>query len=271
MSFESRETSIAAGKPIRLYLFERGLLKWRVCNANRPVTYDGQEWLNRVIEDDGIRQTGEVSADVTKITAQGDLEAAAQFRPIAPNSEVAITIIDLHAGEILGRVRFVGSVTDVTWPKRDRCEISILSINDSLEQTGLRLCWRRNCPHSVYDHNCKVDQNAYRVGGVITAVGGITLQSNALSGYPDEYFAGGFLEWNIADGEMDRRGITHHTGNEITLLGPTTGLRPGLSVAFFPGCAGTIAICDAKFNNKDNYGGFPQLAGKSPFNGDPIF
>ena len=83
MSFESLETSIADGKPVRLYLFERGLLKWAYNSSNRDISYEGVLYAGVAISDDGIRQRGVVTADVLKITAQHDLPVAQQFKVVA--------------------------------------------------------------------------------------------------------------------------------------------------------------------------------------------
>jgi len=42
-------------------------------------------------------------------------------------------------------------------------------------------------------------------------------------------------------------------------------------VSAFPGCDKSIGICQAKFNNHQNYGGFPHTPTKNPFDGTPIY
>lgn len=269
MSFDANETGIATGKPIRLYLFERGVMKWRYCSADRDIEYAGAIWAHVSISDDGIRQTGEASADAIKVTAPANLDVAAQYKIVAPSADIMATIFDLHYGDILGRVRFMGQITDVNWPEQDRCEIGLSP--EATDENGLRFVYQRNCPHSVYDRSCRVDRDLYRVSDVLTAVSAVSITANALSSKPDGYFSGGFIEWNIGGGELDRRGLDKHVGATVTLIGLAAGLNVGMTVAFFPGCAGTIAVCAEKFSNKENNGGIPHLPGKSPFDGDPIY
>lgn len=271
MSFDVNETGIATGKPVRLYLFERGVMRWRYCTADRDVQFGGQTWRAAAISDDGIRQTGESSADSIKITGPADLEVADQYRITPPSAEVTFTILDYHWGDTLGRVRFVGSVSDVNWPSLDRCELTVNAMSKSMEMTGLRLVWQRNCPYTVGDRNCLVNLELFRVNGNLSAVTATTVSASVLSGYGDGHFSGGFVEWAIPGGELERRGIDVHTGGTATLIGLASGLSVGMPVSFFPGCTGTIAVCDTKFSNKEKYGGVPHLAGKSPFDGAPIF
>jgi hypothetical protein len=55
------------------------------------------------------------------------------------------------------------------------------------------------------------------------------------------------------------------------MFGLADGLYYGLAVNAYPGCNRTTTECVDKFDNLDNYGGVPDLPGKSPFDGDPVF
>lgn len=81
--------------------------------------------------------------------------------------------------------------------------------------------------------------------------------------------AGGFVLWYV-DGEPERRGIKSSGENVLGLLAGTAGLSAGETVWVYPGCPGTISVCQ-QFENTDNYGGILHLPGKSPFDGNPIF
>ena len=59
MSFAEFETSLQNGRPVRLYQFQRGPLKWGYTNADRNINHQGITFRSPVggISDDGIRQT----------------------------------------------------------------------------------------------------------------------------------------------------------------------------------------------------------------------
>lgn len=271
MSFEANEIGIATGKPIRLYLFERGQLKWRYCDADRDIEYDGATWLNQPISADGFRQSGEPSADAVKIRAPADLAVAAQYRIVAPSAEIALTVIDLHYGDILGRVRWVGSMSDVSWLGQHVCEITCQSLSASMERTGLRLSYCVLCPHTLYDRNCGVGMNAFKLDVTVQSLETETVTATGLASYANDYFSGGFIEWNIGSGELERRGINTHTGSTLLLLGLSVGITAGMVISVFPGCRFTPADCNDKFSNIENYGGIIHLPGVSPFDGNPIY
>lgn len=271
MSFDSLETSIADGKPVRLYLFERGLLKWAYNSSNRDITYEGVLYAGVAISDDGIRQRGVVSADVLKITAQHDLPVAQQFKVVAPSAEIALTIFDLHYSDLLARVRWSGSIAGVNWPSPESCEIRCESLSASMEKTGLRMTYGRPCPYTLYDHRCKASKEARRVTALVSGLTGISISSGIFGAVPAGYFSGGFVEWEIGQGELERRGIERHEGTTLTMLELTHGLSLGMEVHAYPGCDRLIATCDARFNNRLNYGGVPGMPGKSPFSNEPLF
>lgn len=271
MTFESRETSLAGGQPVRLYEFQRGLYRWRYTNADREITRQLQTYAPTAISDDGIRQSGDAEADTLRITVPGDLAIARLFRGAPPADEVSVIVRDTHFGETEAVIRYIGVVQLVRWPAPQSALILCATEAATFNRPGLRLGWERGCPHSLYDRNCRVNRDDFQVPGTLSAMTGATVTSSAFDALADGYFAGGYLEWEIGLSETDRRGIESHVGAVLTLLGGTDGLEVGMDVIAYPGCPRTIAICTSRFNNAVNYGGIPHLPGKSPFDGTPVF
>lgn len=272
MTFTSRETSLHDGQPVRLYLFELGgNQRWAYCSADRAVTLQGFTYQALAIQDDGIRMTGQASADTLRITAPRDLAPAQLFLGAPPSDEVFVTIRDYHWGEpdaeASAVVVWIGSITGVRWPQGDRSEVICDSLSSSMRRPGLRLTYQRNCPHSVYDAECGANRELHKVAATITAMDGAGITHNAAGAGA---FSAGFVEWQ-ANGRTERRGVDREAGQVLQLLGGTSGLAVGMSVSLFEGCDQTSQTCQSRFNNADNYGGFRHMPGKSPFDGDPAF
>lgn len=271
MNFDEHEISIADGKPARLYLFERGTIKWAYTSADRSIVYEGVTYRPTAISDDGIRQSGETSADAFTVKGPTSMEVAQLYRTLPPSSEIFLTVFDLHHPELLARMRWTGSIQAVGWPEPDRCEIVCQSWLAALEETGLRQTYARGCPHSLYDHRCGVNKAAFKVTAVLSSVTAVTVSAAVFDSYADGYFTGGFLEFELGGGVVERRGIESHAGAVLGLLDLAFELSAGMTVSVYPGCNRTIAVCNSKFGNKNNYGGQPHMPGKSPFSGDPVF
>ncbi len=271
MTFDAQETSLAAGRPVRLYEFHRGLTSWRFAAADRDVMVGMHEYLGTAIMDDGLRQTGESSAEELVITAPHDLPVARLYRGVVPSDEIGVTLRDWHFGDDEAVVAWTGHIIGVRWPSEERAQIRCESLTASIGRAGIRLTWERGCPHALYDDGCGVERELFRVPATLDTVAGGAVESSTFLGFADGWFAGGYLEWSIGDSLFERRTIGEHTGAALSIVGGTHGLVAGMSVSAFPGCARIIEVCEDKFDNRENYGGIPHLPGKSPFDGDPVF
>jgi hypothetical protein len=65
--------------------------------------------------------------------------------------------------------------------------------------------------------------------------------------------------------------ILRHLGESLRTLGPVVGIAAGDPVVAYAGCKRTVRECIDKFDNYDNYGGFPHIPGRSPYDGNPVF
>jgi uncharacterized phage protein (TIGR02218 family) len=184
---------------------------------------------------------------------------------------VSVIIRDIQYGEAGHRVAWSGLVQGVKWPSPERAELICQTIGASMDRPGLSLSWDRGCPYAVFDADCGLNPADFETVATIDSLTTSSITSATFDALDDGYFAGGWVEWDIGSGEVETRGITRHVGGQLTLLGGTDGLLAGMQVRAYPGCPRTIQACETIFNNRANYGGFPHLPGKSPFDGDPIF
>ncbi|MBO8304772.1 hypothetical protein ID033_33140, partial [Pseudomonas aeruginosa] len=78
MSFNSRESSLADGQPVRLYQFSRGAIRWSYNSSDRDITYQNQIFrtVQGGITDNGIICSGDPQSDQFIITAPADLDVA---------------------------------------------------------------------------------------------------------------------------------------------------------------------------------------------------
>lgn len=269
MSFNDYETSISAGQSARLYQFDRsGTVVWRYTSADRVIQFDDHEWLPLPISDDGIRMTGEASADTMKVTLPGSEPVAQLFRGAPPSEEIFLTVRDYDAGAQDADVIWVGSVSSVQWPRQDKAELACDSLAASMSRDGLRLRYERACPHSVYDSECRVDNSQHAVATLVVSMDGSTVQLGAVANV--EIYSGGALAWSV-DGNTELRGIESATAGGFLLIGGTDGLEVAQAVTIYPGCDGTRATCNSRFDNLLNQGGFAHMPGKSIYNGERLW
>jgi uncharacterized phage protein (TIGR02218 family) len=273
MSFTDFELSNYDSIPLTFYEFRLGDTIWRYTNCPADITIGVNTYTAIAISDDGLKQTGEVDSDELKITLPSDATFNTMFIGTPPSEEILVTIKRRNFGSTDLVVVWVGTVkSNKRLPARTTREISCKMLIASLNRPGLRLSWGRNCPHALYDQSCRVDPDDYATVVTVSNVIGNQIFSTGIDALADHYLTGGYLEFVRAGIDaVERRAIDSHVGNKITVLGLADGILIGDSITVYPGCNRTIAECDAKFDNVPNYGGFPHLPGKSPFDGGPVF
>ncbi len=272
MSFAEYETSLQNGQPVRLYLFQRGPMKWGFTTADRNINHQTINFksIEGGITDDGIRQTGDAQADTLNITVPAQTDIAQMYRVNAPGQSISVTVFDLHYGDNGFLVVWMGVVAGVKFKSTVTAEIQCQTLNITLERTGLRKTWSRTCAHSLYDNACRAQRSDYRVDSIIDRKDGVSIGVAAAQGQADGYYSGGYVEWTGPYG-LEQRGIELHVKDLLYIYEGASELEPGQSVAIYPGCDRTMDTCQSKFSNILNYGGCPHMPGKSPFDGQPVF
>jgi uncharacterized phage protein (TIGR02218 family) len=208
-----------------------------------------------------------------------------QFRlsGAVPSDTVWLRVRRLHASQLEdfdgaaampqdALVVWIGTVNGITQIDDLTATVSCAMLAASFKRGGLRYGYEQNCPHVLYSPlTCKVDKEAFRVSGVVTSIDKLTVSVAEFGAYPDGWFAGGFIEYFLPSGMLERRMVLTHTGGTVTLVGLPVGMQVGDVISGFPGCDLTVDTCLNKFNNLDNMGGLPHMPGRNPFDGNPVF
>lgn len=277
MSYDNIETSLHDGEPILLYLFQYGNTYWRYCTSDTDQTVgldenlDPAVWTTKPMSDEGVVQGGSDQNDL-QLNVPANLPVALLFRNTQPSGKVWLSVRRWHIGDPDSEtpLQWTGTVSNATGVDKATTRLVGRSIAGTYDKNGLRLAWDRSCPHALYGNGCSVDKSLHAYPREIATVDGTNFTCTAHSSPVEGTFIGGFLEWTRADGSFERKAIEFQDGNDFQVLGFTYGLEVGMAVNLYPGCARTTTICKL-FNNLANYGGFPHMPGKSPFDGTPIF
>jgi len=265
MSWNEYEYSTAEGQPVTLYEFVRGGGQYfRYTNADRNIIYEQKTWLAEAISDSGLSQN---TGDNIDITVPATNPLIKLFRGVPPSEPVSVKISRFHYADDKQQLTVASMGTILEIKRQDDGAVKIITagVASAFTRNGLRLTWGRSCPHALYDHNCRVNHAAFAVTGLkITDMTGAEIMLNIPAEVPENYFSGGYIEYET-DGITERRGARTHSSNKIGLFGGTQGLKPGMIITAYPGCDKTIAKCNGRFNNSLNYGGVPHLPGISPY------
>lgn len=271
MSFDTIERSNYAGKPVVLYEFKLGSNRWRYTNAQRNIPFGGQTYTAIGISHDGISMSGDPTADDLTINLSAKAEVTDLYIGTPPSDPLEIAIRSLHHGDTDAPVVWSGTVKSARRVSMVEWAFTCNSLLSSLNRNGLRLFWQRGCQHILYDRECRVNPDDYATTVQVSGKTGTSLTSATLGTLESGYLAGGYLSFTGPYGTTERRAIERHVGSTIHLLSATDGIDVGQWITVYPGCNRTSPMCEQRFNNIDNFGGFPHLPNQSPFDGDPIF
>ncbi len=138
---------------------------------------------------------------------------------------------------------------------RIRCE----SAQVSLKRIGLRRLYSRACSHVLYSAAC----GAKPIAAWATVVQVLGRSVEFDGGVPAAVagtLAGGWLETDAGARHM----IVSESTVGVELLYPVA-IEVGTGVQLTAGCDHSTSTCQSRFDNLDNYGGFPFIPTKNPF------
>ena len=275
MSFDERERSVASGEPVLLLEFSRGPMVWRYTDAGRDYDLGGIVYTDVPgMEGDSINQTGETQRDIYKVTVPKGLAIVQNYVGNKPSTRTRAVVRTCHFGETEAPVQWIGYVLGMRRSKIGVREIACQSLQATFDNPGLRLCWSRGCPYVVYDDQCGVNPDNFKVAGPLTVLDGQRITSAALAGAPRaDYYVGGMVRWMNADGIQETRGLDAFdaTTGIVSVYGGTLGMSTGQAATFHPGCRYTVDGCAEDFDNLVNCGAHRGMPGKSPFDGTDAF
>jgi len=268
MTYAAYETSLDSGSPVELYEFIQGLSKWYYISGAEPFVSLGRTFVPAPITRDRIKQGEDALKETLTLTFPRGNEFAAQFLGFAPDLVTVVNIYRMHwndpdkqltqywKGRVSG-AKVSGNTVDV------ECE----SVFTSIRRPGLRAKFELSCRHTLYARGCNVNQEAYIHSGTLLSIsGGTNLTVGGAGNFPAGYFTGGM----VISPDFGSRFITAHTSDQITISRPFQSLSGGETLRLYPGCDHLRETCNVKFNNLDNFGGFPWIPVKNPFGGSSI-
>lgn len=268
MTYDGRETSARDASPVELYEFAWGAVApQRYTSAAAAYALDGNIYSAATLQRGNIEASVEKARNDLDITCARDFPIAELFRVAPPSEVISVIVRRQHRGDTGTAVIWQGRVLNAEWSDGSatlHCE----PVSASMKRAGLRRRYQRQCPHVLYGPSCGVDRVAHSKYTMVSSVAGLVLNVAELDAKP---YAGGFVQWTTPAFTIERRFIRSFSGTALTLTQAFQGIGAGAAVVVSPGCAHTRAMCAAAYGNLPNYGGFPFIPTKNPFDGTPVY
>lgn len=271
MTYDAKEISLYGGGPIELYLFDRESTQlWAYTSADEEQTYLGQVYVSVPIKRGKIEHSQDIVRNAITLSLPTSTDFVQEYIASPPTDQITLTIHRFHYGDSEVKSIWVGRVINVSF-KEISADVRCESIHASLKRFTLRRRYQVACPHLLYSDSCGASSASFKVTTTLSDVDGLIITSSDFGSYADGYFTGGYVTI-LSGGVYNKRFITDHVGNDLTLNLALTDAVVGSSVEAYPGCAHNITDCQTKFSNILNYGGQPWIPKThNPMAGSPIF
>ncbi len=269
MTFETFEEGF--GYPIELYQFQLTVNQaFFLTSHDSEIVFNSQTYIPHQMQRAAVEQNTEIERQEIKIDIQRDAEVLESFVGFPPTQIMTLTIFRSHLNDPADEfvVVWKGRVLTVEW-SGSQASMSCEPVFTSLKRPGLRRKYSAQCPHIHYGLECKVDNLAFRTIGTISAIAGNIVSAPEWAATGAEFYDGGYLQFDL----IHFRTVLNDDGaGNITLVTPfPVELEVGNVVDAFPGCRHDLEDCKDRYDNVNNYGGFPFSPDHNPFGGKTLY
>jgi len=270
VTYQARETSVQDGRPLELYLFESdgGAVRWPYTTGVSAITFSAVTYQPEAISrGEPMREADQLDQGGVVITLPATVDYVSRFVLAVPRTEDTLKIYRTHITDSEFYLFYEGVVSRVSF-EGDLAKVAVAPRMTDLAKAIPKRTYRSLCNHILYDARCQAVKATFTDLVTISSVSadGLTIQltgARDISGDPS-FFTGGMLQ-TVAESRMV---LTFTPGNPASATLRTPFLAPplpGSTMNLVAGCNHLVTTCAARFNNVVNYGGFPYVPTKNPF------
>lgn len=257
MSFDDTEASVEGASPRELYQFEQGAQSWSFTGADADVVYAGVTYTKVTMGRTQADFSQEENAGGIEISMPAANPVAQRYIGFQPTTPLYVTVLRVHRDGSAG-IEFRGRMTNINFDG-PQATLTCTPLGADLVHQVPGLTYQTQCNHALYGPGCDLDPLAFRTIATVSLVEGFLVHAAAFAAKPDGWFDHGWVELTAGERAGDRRFISSHAGEVLTLTAPFLGLVAGDTVHAFAGCDRTEATCAAKFDNLERHLGFSRI------------
>lgn len=263
MSYQQYENSTHDGAPFEMYTFRYGNTTLHYTSSDdKSFTVETAKVISLPIERSAVTNTTDSIKSNMTITLPSNDEFARKLVTIGLEYPVSVRINRVHRNDAqyenvtIWRGRVVGAAL-----ANERIELQCESIFTSVQRQGLSQQYNLSCRHALYGRQCRVNRAEFSKELRITGFDSVSVSHEGMDGWHYNP-VGGYV---VINGEI-KRSIVGAT-NTLIHFDPPYKDDTIRSATIYAGCDKTIETCQRHFHNTDNFGGFPYIPIKNPFEG----
>lgn len=256
-------------RPAELYYITNGIDTMRITSGDITVTYNSNDYTPALIMRGPIKWNSDLSISKTVIKLKYDLDMIDDYINQYVVDTVWVEIYKIHRdmSPLEAYTIFVGKVEAVAF-SGNIAEMQIAGLTSYLNNVIPKFRYQSVCNHALYSPECGLDPDNWDYSGVVSDISsdGLWVESTAIKTAmdtagvsTDNYCQGGYISYG---GYV--RYITRQSGAEFYLRYKIPTLSLGEIVTVYAGCDNRNVTCRDKFNNIDNFLGFPFIPWDNP-------
>lgn len=264
-NIEQYEKSQQDGLPVECFRFSYGDTNYFFTSHYEDVSIKYQDggtirtelYMATYIERDSFKPASKGSAASMTITVSKDNVVAKLYQGPPPEKPIELRLLSLHRQDFNSYDQvFWGTIKQAAF-EDSVCHLTI-KLESWLEQEVPKGKRQFTCNNVIFDEDCQLLKENWRVPFMIDKAVGIEIKSTTFASYPDGYFTGGIME----HGENCRM-VASHVGDTVWLRYPFPA-TPRDNANILPGCDHLFTTCAAKYQNHLNFFGFPYVPPANP-------
>lgn len=263
MTFDTYEESQQSGQPVELFHFSIGVEDFRYTSAEDTITFGGNQYVSRQISRNSVKESSEGGKSRLEVELPTADSVCYRYIGIVEPSPMHLVVTRLHRGDLLdARVVWNGRLVTVAYIKNStRAKMTFIPSESVYSRQLPHYKYQALCNHALYDDSCQADPDSFKFTGVVSGSDGSNITVVGLTASKGVGWATGGK--CIANGE--NRLILSQNSDEMSLSLPFRIDLDGQAIEVYAGCSHTRGTCDSKFSNAINFGGFPYVPTKNPF------
>ena len=234
------------------------------CSANFDVVYNGNNYIAKAINRSSIEQDN-FKKDTLTLNSSMFLNPIPEFFNLTTKDLYTIKIINSK-----NIIVFFGTITSVEFEvDNDIATITCSNISKLLESSIPKKRFTNSCNNDLYDNDCTLNRELYKTildNTNFTIIDSRTITVN-INNNQSSFYTNGVIIINNQRNMIMRDAYDSNTNKHTFKLfyNIIDKVEDILEISFYQGCDKSYNTCRYKFNNNENFNGFPCIPNENLF------
>ncbi len=260
MPYQDDDESVETSEPVELYDFVVDTVTYRYTSGAVAFEYESEDYTPIAIEREAVVVSSGGMDELT-VTIPTSCTFVQDIAFDVPPQNMYLTIYRYQPNSATAVILWSGRIMPLTVQGPVTMVRSPSIVDDALRTQIPSVVAQALCNHTLFDANCGIERGDFDLVTTANTINGLEIVVASVGAAIDNFYRAG----EIWIGNQKRTIITQ-VGTTLTLLWPfPVSIEDPVACTIYAGCDHTVKTCRDKFANVENFGGYPFLKWKNPF------